>query len=151
MRVGGSARGCSPTAPSATCTRTTRVGNTSSTAASGCTGCGCRHRTIRCWWWPRRSEGRPMRRALFLAANAPAAAALVLLALDPRRDLTPVFALLAVAVALAVLAWQWPRCVGPEQLRQIGLRPPVEVTAARNGLGCKSPWAMPSERAGTDV
>jgi hypothetical protein len=47
-----------------------------------------------------------MRRALFVAGNAAAGVALVLLALDPARDLAPLLALLAVAVALAwVLPW----------------------------------------------
>jgi hypothetical protein len=38
-----------------------------------------------------------MRRALFVAGNVAAGVALVLLALDPARDLTPIVALLAVA------------------------------------------------------
>ncbi|HKI32355.1 MAG TPA: hypothetical protein VKA46_10840 [Gemmataceae bacterium] len=42
-----------------------------------------------------------MRRALFIASNTVAGAALVLLVLDPARDLTPVVALLAVVVFLA--------------------------------------------------
>jgi hypothetical protein len=58
-----------------------------------------------------------MRRALFLAANA--LAAVVLLAVDPGRDLTPVFGLLAVAVVAATLACQWPRWFGPKRWRQL--------------------------------
>jgi hypothetical protein len=54
-----------------------------------------------------------MRRVLFLTANALAAAVIVLLAVDPGRDLTPVFGLLAVAVVAFVVAWQWPRWFGP--------------------------------------
>jgi hypothetical protein len=50
-----------------------------------------------------------MRCLLFLAANALAAVVIVLLAVDPGRDLTPVFGLLAGAVVAAALAWQWPR------------------------------------------
>jgi hypothetical protein len=53
-----------------------------------------------------------MRRALFNAVNVAAGAALVLLALDPTRDLKPVIALLAVAV---VLAWVLPRFVRPKE------------------------------------
>jgi hypothetical protein len=54
-----------------------------------------------------------------------------------------------------------PAAIGPgNQLKAVcrspraghfGLRAQVEKTAARNGLGCKSPRAMPSEGAGTDA
>jgi hypothetical protein len=42
-----------------------------------------------------------MKRLLYTAANVLGAIVLALLAIDPTRDLTPIFALLAVAVALA--------------------------------------------------
>ena len=51
-----------------------------------------------------------MRRALLIAGNTVAGVALVLLILDPRRDLTPILALLAVAF---ILAWVLPRFVRP--------------------------------------
>jgi hypothetical protein len=51
----------------------------------------------------------PRPRATWLLANGSAGLVLVLLLLDPTRDLRPVFALLAVAVAfwLAVGFWPW--------------------------------------------
>jgi hypothetical protein len=42
-----------------------------------------------------------MRRALFMAGNLVAGVVLVLLILDPKRGLMPIFALVAVAVVLA--------------------------------------------------
>jgi hypothetical protein len=45
-----------------------------------------------------------MRRLLFWAGNAVAAAALVLLAIDPTRDLRPVLALVGAGVLLAWVA-----------------------------------------------
>jgi hypothetical protein len=47
-----------------------------------------------------------MRRALFTAGNVVAAVALVLLILDPTRDLRPVLALVGASV---VLTWVVPR------------------------------------------
>jgi hypothetical protein len=52
-----------------------------------------------------------MRRALSFVGNASAVAALILLILDPARDLTPVFVLLGVAV---VFAWVLPQFVPPK-------------------------------------
>jgi hypothetical protein len=53
-----------------------------------------------------------MRRALSLVGNVSAGAALILLILDPARDLAPIFALLAVAV---VFAWVLPRFILPNR------------------------------------
>jgi hypothetical protein len=76
-----------------------------------------------------------MRRALFLTANALGAVVIVLLILDPGRDLTPVFALLAVTVVALVLAWQWPRWLSERQSKYGGesdeLRPTPAIRASR--------------------
>jgi hypothetical protein len=53
-----------------------------------------------------------MRRLLFAAGNLTALVALVLLAVDPTRDLTPVLTLLAVAISLA---WVLPRLIRPKE------------------------------------
>lgn len=51
-----------------------------------------------------------MRRACYIVANVLGGAVLVLLLIDPTRNLLPVFVLLAVAV---VLAWIVPRFLPP--------------------------------------
>jgi hypothetical protein len=52
---------------------------------------------------------RPCKTLLLWAANTAAGLVLILLLLDPTRDLRPVFVLLAVAVG-ALFAWRfWPR------------------------------------------
>jgi hypothetical protein len=53
-----------------------------------------------------------MRRALLIAAKVLAGVALVLLALDPTRNLTLIFGFLAAAV---ILAWVLPRVLGPKE------------------------------------
>jgi hypothetical protein len=46
-----------------------------------------------------------MNRFLFFVANCFGAVVLVLLAIDPTRDLRPIFVLLAFAVLFALLPW----------------------------------------------
>ena len=53
-----------------------------------------------------------VRRGLFIAGNVAAGAALVLLMLDPTRNLTFIVGLLAVAV---IFAWVLPRVLGPKE------------------------------------
>lgn len=50
-----------------------------------------------------------MKRVLYFLANGFAGIVLVLLVLDPARPLAPVFVLLTLAVACAVVAWYWRR------------------------------------------
>jgi hypothetical protein len=46
-----------------------------------------------------------MKRVLYVLANALAGIVLILLLLDPTRDLAPVFVLLALAVVCNLLSW----------------------------------------------
>lgn len=59
-----------------------------------------------------RGSDAAVRRGLFIAGNAAAGAALVLLMLDPTRDLTLLFGLLAAAVILACVL---PRVLGSKE------------------------------------
>jgi hypothetical protein len=53
-----------------------------------------------------------MRRLLFAAGNACAAAALLLIVIDPTQDLWPIFTLAGVG---GVLAWAGARFFGPKR------------------------------------